>query len=248
LHQIEPKTAEEVCAQFGLQNVELEYDEEDFTTLINYKIFSQHIRGFIMDQNPNIPMSKCIQLVGAKWREFQALNPRNKEKTPRRPKAAATPDTPATTTDAGETADDATPQTTAKGKPKRRAAAKKAAAATAGDEEKTVAPLKIKISNKKKKKKKNSVSAFINVEIEYACLSVLLQDDEEEHTGYNTSDEEFERQLEEAALIQEQEKVEKAKRPKMKKGRGRNARKKAKKPMGDGDDEVWHLGKMFRLT
>lgn len=71
--------------------------------------------------------------------------------------------------------------------------------------------------------------------IGYEFLS--LQDDDDENGGHNTSDEEFERQLEEAALIQEQEKVEKAKRPKMKKGRGRNARKRSKKPTGDGEGE-----------
>jgi len=56
---------------------------------------------------------------------------------------------------------------------------------------------------------------------------VLCQDEDAE--GFNTSDEEFERQLEEAAMMEEQEKVEKARKPKVKKGRGRNARKKAKK-------------------
>ena len=62
-------------------------------------------------------------------------------------------------------------------------------------------------------------------------VRVLGYQDEEEigGAGYNTSDEEFERQLEEAALIQEQEKVEKLRRPKVKKGRGRNARKRTKK-------------------
>lgn len=133
----------------------MEYDEEDFTTLINYKTFSQHIRGFIIEQNPNIPMSRCVQLVGAKWREFQSLNPYNKEKTPKRTKTAAAavaPETPLM--DAGETVEEITPQSLAKGKSKRARAGKKAVAL--GDEEKTVAPLKIKISNKKKKKKKNS--------------------------------------------------------------------------------------------
>ena len=52
---------------------------------------------------------------------------------------------------------------------------------------------------------------------------------DEDNEGFNTSDEEFERQLEEAAMMEEQEKVEKARKPKVKKGRGRNARKKTKK-------------------
>ena len=92
----------------------------------------------------------------------------------------------------------------------------------------------------------------------YMMTRVNRQDeDAEEKTGnYNTSDEEFERQLEEAALIEEQEKAEKlaAKKslqgPKLKKGRGRNAKKKKKlvaKEGGDGyevsarrDGEVVH--------
>ena len=58
------------------------------------------------------------------------------------------------------------------------------------------------------------------------------QDDDE--TGFNTSDEEFERQLEEAALLEEQAKAEKAATPapiakkRLKRGRGRNAKKKTK--------------------
>ena len=43
--------------------------------------------------------------------------------------------------------------------------------------------------------------------------------------GFNTSDEEFERQLEEAAIMEAEEKMEKARKPKMKKGRGKNARR-----------------------
>ena len=59
--------------------------------------------------------------------------------------------------------------------------------------------------------------------------------------NYNTSDEEFERQLEEAALIEEQEKQEKqavkrSQGPKLKKGRGRNARKQKKKVLKEGGD------------
>jgi len=57
----------------------------------------------------------------------------------------------------------------------------------------------------------------------------MIRWQDEDNEGFNTSDEEFERQLEEAAMVEEQEKVEKARKPKVKKGRGRNARKKTKK-------------------
>lgn len=67
----------------------------------------------------------------------------------------------------------------------------------------------------------------------------MLQDEDNE--GFNTSDEEFERQLEEAALIEEQEKVEKSRKPKVKKGRGRNARKKKRTGQGDGDGDGYEV-------
>ena len=51
---------------------------------------------------------------------------------------------------------------------------------------------------------------------------------QDEDNGFNTSDEEFERQLEEAAIIQAEEKLERERRPKMKKGRGKNAKRRMK--------------------
>ena len=69
------KTAQEICAEFGLNDVELEYAEEDFKIMTNYKVFSQQIRPLIAAENPKIPMSKVVMLIGAKWREFLTLNP-----------------------------------------------------------------------------------------------------------------------------------------------------------------------------
>lgn len=60
---------------YGLNDVELEYDEEDFETLTTYKIFCQHIRPLICKENPKTAQSKIVSLVGAKWREFLAQHP-----------------------------------------------------------------------------------------------------------------------------------------------------------------------------
>ena len=57
--------------------------------------------------------------------------------------------------------------------------------------------------------------------IKSECTLDLISDEENE--GYNT--------------IEEQEKVEKARKPKMKKGRGRNAKKKTRKSNANGDPE-----------
>jgi hypothetical protein len=74
-----------------------------------------------------------------------------------------------------------------------------------------------------------------------------LQDDD--GNAYNTSDEEFDRQLEEAALLEEQAKAEEAAAPKRKtktkKGRGRGAKKKTKLtnkfPNNDPDAEGYEV-------
>ena len=59
-------------------DVELEYCDEDFVTLINYKAFSQHIRPLVAAENPKVAVAKVMCLVAAKWREFVELHP-NKE-------------------------------------------------------------------------------------------------------------------------------------------------------------------------
>merc|ERR1712228_495990 len=67
------QTAEEIVEKHGLVNVELEYEEEDFKNFTNFKIFCTNIKPLIAEQNPKLVMSKMQPLLGAKWREFQAL-------------------------------------------------------------------------------------------------------------------------------------------------------------------------------
>merc|ERR1712212_822560 len=69
----EQLTADEIMEKYGLVNVELEYEEEDFNTFTNFKIFCANIKPLIAEQNPKLVMSKMQPLLGAKWREFQAL-------------------------------------------------------------------------------------------------------------------------------------------------------------------------------
>lgn len=74
----------------------------------------------------------------------------------------------------------------------------------------------------------------------FKACDIVLQD--EEGDGFNTSDEEFERQLEEAAVLEAEAKLEKAKRPKFKKGRGRNAKKRKRtRDHGDPDAEGYEV-------
>ncbi|XP_041425345.1 chromodomain-helicase-DNA-binding protein 5 isoform X3 [Xenopus laevis] len=71
----EPKTSAQLMQEWGLENVDYVFSEEDYHTLTNYKAFSQFLRPLIAKKNPKIPMSKMMTVLGAKWREFSANNP-----------------------------------------------------------------------------------------------------------------------------------------------------------------------------
>uniref|UniRef100_A0A6Q2YEB8 DNA helicase n=1 Tax=Esox lucius TaxID=8010 RepID=A0A6Q2YEB8_ESOLU len=71
----EPKSSSQLMKEWGLEDVQYGFTEEDYTTLTNYKAFSQFLRPLIAKKNPKIPMSKMMTVLGAKWREFSANNP-----------------------------------------------------------------------------------------------------------------------------------------------------------------------------
>merc|ERR1712083_637183 len=66
-------TVLQVCDQWGLNDVDLEYSDADYTNLTTYKLFQQTFRPRIQAENPKVPMSKLMMLVAAKWREFTSL-------------------------------------------------------------------------------------------------------------------------------------------------------------------------------
>merc|ERR1711981_1049418 len=66
-------TVMQVCDQWGLNDVDLEYSDADYTNLTTYKLFQQTFRPRIQAENPKVPMSKLMMLVAAKWREFTSL-------------------------------------------------------------------------------------------------------------------------------------------------------------------------------
>ncbi|XP_041099767.1 chromodomain-helicase-DNA-binding protein 5-like, partial [Polyodon spathula] len=71
----EPKSSAQLMEEWGLENVDYGFTEEDYHTLTNYKAFSQFLRPLIAKKNPKIPMSKMMTVLGAKWREFSSNNP-----------------------------------------------------------------------------------------------------------------------------------------------------------------------------
>ncbi|KAJ8387203.1 hypothetical protein AAFF_G00159220 [Aldrovandia affinis] len=71
----EPKSSGQLMQEWGLEDVDYVFSEQDYHTLTNYKAFSQFLRPLIAKKNPKIPMSKMMTVLGAKWREFSANNP-----------------------------------------------------------------------------------------------------------------------------------------------------------------------------
>lgn len=98
---VEMKTSAQLAREWGLEDVDHTFTEDDYRTLTNYKAFSQFMRylpapedsyiavplpqhfckhmilcrPMIAKKNPKIPMSKMMTILGAKWREFSSNNP-----------------------------------------------------------------------------------------------------------------------------------------------------------------------------
>jgi len=47
-------TTEEVCSTFGLNDVDLEYTDQDMQNLTSYKLFQQHVRPHLTKENPKV--------------------------------------------------------------------------------------------------------------------------------------------------------------------------------------------------
>ncbi|XP_062842212.1 chromodomain-helicase-DNA-binding protein 5 isoform X3 [Trichomycterus rosablanca] len=72
---MKPKSSSQLMEEWGLEDVQYVFSEDDYKTITNYKAFSQFLRPLIAKKNPKIPMSKMMTVLGAKWREFSANNP-----------------------------------------------------------------------------------------------------------------------------------------------------------------------------
>lgn len=47
-------SVEEVCSTFGLNDVQIEYSDEDYMNLTTYKLFQQHVRPMLVKDNPKV--------------------------------------------------------------------------------------------------------------------------------------------------------------------------------------------------
>uniref|UniRef100_A0A4W5PD16 Chromodomain helicase DNA binding protein 4a n=1 Tax=Hucho hucho TaxID=62062 RepID=A0A4W5PD16_9TELE len=72
---LEPKTSSQLLDDWGMEDIDHVFSEEDYRSLTNYKAFSQYVRPLIAAKNPKIAVSKMMMVLGAKWREFSTNNP-----------------------------------------------------------------------------------------------------------------------------------------------------------------------------
>uniref|UniRef100_A0A8D3BYJ2 DNA helicase n=1 Tax=Scophthalmus maximus TaxID=52904 RepID=A0A8D3BYJ2_SCOMX len=70
-----PKSSSQLLEAWGMKDIDHVFTQEDYSSLTNYKAFSQFVRPLIAAKNPKIAVSKMMTLMMAKWREFSTNNP-----------------------------------------------------------------------------------------------------------------------------------------------------------------------------
>ncbi|CAB1351653.1 unnamed protein product [Coregonus sp. 'balchen'] len=141
---IEQKTSAQLAKDWGLEDVDHTFTEDDYRTLTNYKAFSQSMRPMIAKKNPKIPMSKMMTILGVKWREFSSNNPFKGSGAAAVAAAAAA------------AAIAVAEQKSRSKSPRVLAERKKAVAAAAAAKAKKMAPIRIKLGVLGNKRKKSS--------------------------------------------------------------------------------------------
>ncbi|XP_046885492.1 LOW QUALITY PROTEIN: chromodomain-helicase-DNA-binding protein 4 [Hypomesus transpacificus] len=71
----QPKSSTQLLDDWGMKDIDHGFTQEDYSSLTNYKAFSQFVRPLIAAKNPKIAVSKMMTLMMAKWREFSTNNP-----------------------------------------------------------------------------------------------------------------------------------------------------------------------------
>uniref|UniRef100_A0A671Y9U0 Chromodomain helicase DNA binding protein 4 n=1 Tax=Sparus aurata TaxID=8175 RepID=A0A671Y9U0_SPAAU len=72
---VAPKSSAQLLEAWGMKDIDHVFTQEDYSSLTNYKAFSQFVRPLIAAKNPKIAVSKMMTLMMAKWREFSTNNP-----------------------------------------------------------------------------------------------------------------------------------------------------------------------------
>uniref|UniRef100_A0A3Q2VQR6 Chromodomain helicase DNA binding protein 4 n=1 Tax=Haplochromis burtoni TaxID=8153 RepID=A0A3Q2VQR6_HAPBU len=163
----QPKSSTQLLEAWGMKDIDHVFTQEDYSSLTNYKAFSQFVRPLIAAKNPKIAVSKMMTLMMAKWREFSTNNPLKGCATANAALAAANVATAVenmvvagTETPAAPPAAPAPPLRKAKTKegkgPNARRRSKPTSKPPPKPKPKKVAPLKIKLGGLNSKRKRSS--------------------------------------------------------------------------------------------
>ncbi|CAI4226575.1 unnamed protein product [Auanema sp. JU1783] len=170
-------TSSEMCEAIGVEDVNIDFTEEDFTTITSLKSFMGRVRGELTTANPKANVTKLYPLFQVKYREFQELlASQGRQMAVKKPQNFSR------------------------------------------TEEKTVAPIKIRISARKKKRNDDSDNDHSDQEFE----SILKQ---------------HEKQLDEEEKEKEERRLSRSAQKADKKKQALEKARKAKKAKGEDDIE-----------
>uniref|UniRef100_A0A8C8FWP6 DNA helicase n=1 Tax=Oncorhynchus tshawytscha TaxID=74940 RepID=A0A8C8FWP6_ONCTS len=183
----EPKSSTQLLEDWGMKDIDHVFTQKDYTTITNYKAFSQFVRPLIAAKNPKIAVSRMMTLMMAKWREFSTNNPLkvtqpNTSAAKESPPAAlasvpvAVPAVPVPPLRKAKTKEGKGPNARRRSKPNPKAAPKPKA--------KKVAPLKIKLGGfNSKRKRSSSEDDELDVESDFDDGTFEVSDGSNSHSS-----------------------------------------------------------------
>ena len=57
---------DEVCVKHGLNNMNIDYTDENFRQWMSYKLYADQVRPMVLKENPKVSMTRLVQLIAAK--------------------------------------------------------------------------------------------------------------------------------------------------------------------------------------
>uniref|UniRef100_A0AAZ3P1C9 DNA helicase n=1 Tax=Oncorhynchus tshawytscha TaxID=74940 RepID=A0AAZ3P1C9_ONCTS len=172
----EPKSSTQLLEDWGMKDIDHVFTQKDYTTITNYKAFSQFVRPLIAAKNPKIAVSRMMTLMMAKWREFSTNNPLKSPPAALASVPVAVPAVPVPPLRKAKTKEGKGPNARRRSKPNPKAAPKPKA--------KKVAPLKIKLGGfNSKRKRSSSEDDELDVESDFDDGTFEVSDGSNSHSS-----------------------------------------------------------------
>uniref|UniRef100_A0A8K9X1P9 DNA helicase n=1 Tax=Oncorhynchus mykiss TaxID=8022 RepID=A0A8K9X1P9_ONCMY len=185
----EPKSSTQLLEDWGMKDIDHVFTQKDYTTITNYKAFSQFVRPLIAAKNPKIAVSRMMTLMMAKWREFSTNNPL-KVTQPNTSMVVAGTEAGGDTGAGGSAAKESPPAALASAKtkegkgPNARRRSKPNPKAAPKPKAKKVAPLKIKLGGfSSKRKRSSSEEDELDVESDFDDGTFEVSDGSNSHSS-----------------------------------------------------------------